>query len=192
MICVEPSCFDRTFPQIQGILRLNFISSCVISIIEASKMNPGEALMIIILRKIRPVYDRRFRFTSHNLKFHTSHHTIPDGVKFIVPITSMRLKNARLAISRRISQLGYQDRVKTLIRWRKPILKRISSCAIITQLSVHLIRTWVLGSRGTHPIIPTLSFSRMISVYDSHPTCDPGIRHFSGREWFGEIVQIVS
>jgi hypothetical protein len=43
--------------------------------------------------------------------FQTSHHAIPYGVKFIVPISNLRLKNAPLAISRRISQLGYADRV---------------------------------------------------------------------------------
>ena len=31
---------------------------------------------------------------------------------------------------------------------------------------------------GAHPTIPILSSSRMISVYDSHPTCDQDIRHF--------------
>jgi hypothetical protein len=35
---------------------------------------------------------------------------------------------------------------------------------------------------GAHPTIPILSSSRMISLYDSDPTCDPGIRHFSDRE----------
>ena len=44
-------------------------------------MNPGEALMILIVPTIRPICDRRLRFTFHNLRFRTSHHTIPDGVE---------------------------------------------------------------------------------------------------------------
>jgi hypothetical protein len=45
---------------------------------------------------------------------------------------------------------------------------------------------------GTHPTIPFLSFSLMISVYDSHPTCDSGISHFSGRECYspGKLLSI--
>ena len=58
--------------------------------------------------------------------FHTSYHPIPDGVKFIVPISKMPLRNLKLAMSRRICQLGYAGRVKAVIRSRKLILIRIS------------------------------------------------------------------
>ena len=51
--------------------------------------------------------------------------SISDGVRLIVSISNMRLKNARLAISRRISQLGYADRVKAVIQSRKLLLIRL-------------------------------------------------------------------
>jgi len=47
------------------------------------------------------------------------------NVKFIVPTSNMKLKNVRLAVSRRISQLGYADKLKVIVRSREVLIIRI-------------------------------------------------------------------
>lgn len=95
------------------------------AIIQASQMEPGHALWLLILPKIRPLYNRIFRFGRMRFRFRTINRTIPNHVSFIIPISNTRLKNLKLAVSRRIRTLGYQDKVKPIIRSRKLILVRV-------------------------------------------------------------------
>ena len=90
----------------------------------AANMEAGHALWLLILPKIRHVYDRIFRFGRMRFRFRTINRTIPSHVSFIMPISNIRLKNLKLAVSRRIRTLGYQDKVKPIIRNRKLILMR--------------------------------------------------------------------
>ena len=43
----------------------------------------------------------------------------------VMPTSNIRLKNLKLAISRRISQLGYADKLKVTVGSRKVIIIRI-------------------------------------------------------------------
>jgi hypothetical protein len=59
----------------------------------------------------------------------------------------------------------------------------------IRHLIRHVIRQMI--SMGAHPILLVLLFSRMMSVYDSYPTCDPRIRH-SHTPGIGQIKLALS
>jgi len=62
-------------------------------------------------------------------RFRTINRTIPSHVSFIIPISNIRLKNLKLAVSRRIKALGYADRVKVIMRsYASAMLKEGKSC----------------------------------------------------------------
>jgi hypothetical protein len=95
----------------------------------ASQLGPDEALWVLTMPRIRPVYDRGFHFGSHRFSFekrptNTTKHTVPGNVKFIVPITGAKAYNIKRALLRRIQARGLQDRIQVTVRARKILLTR--------------------------------------------------------------------